>query len=139
MNIGEYYIAITARDNRSGAQSTANMRLKITPDTPNLPILFDPLTQIKILAVGRWYSIAIGATDEDPEALLLDVTGAAGNALGYAEFKKTEDKAGRIGGTLIMKMDRPGELSVNLCARDKRAGSGYSSNKTIAELHFIVR
>lgn len=136
---GTYFITLTARDHVSGASASATMQLKISPSRNiNNPILFDPLEQIKVLKLNTWYSIAIGVRDSDMEELILSVTGAANNALGYAVYTQTELTPGRVGGVLNLKMARPGELKINLVARDKRQPGVGASNQSVAELHFLV-
>ncbi|MEW6101031.1 MAG: hypothetical protein AB1481_01915 [Candidatus Omnitrophota bacterium] len=134
---GEYNISITARQHSTAATTSATMKLKIVNAAPNASIIFDPLEQIKVLKVNQWYSIAIAVTDLDSPELLLDVTGAANNAIGYAAFKITEVTPGRTGGVLNLKMARPGELKINLCGREHSPEPGRG-NTSIAELHFLA-
>jgi len=136
---GVYYITITAMHYPTSTTSSATMKLKIGSEL-NAPIIFDPLEQIKVLRINTWYSLALGVTDNDPESLLLSVTGAVNNGLGYVKFVKTEDELGRTGGVLLMYLSRPGELKLNLIARDRRGEMGpYNSNSSLAQLHFLVR
>ncbi|MDP1852595.1 MAG: hypothetical protein Q8L26_00075 [Candidatus Omnitrophota bacterium] len=134
---GDNYLTVVALDLGSGARAQGTIRIRVMGGGPtNKPVIFDPIEQVKKLRVGVWYSLAIGAVDEDGEPLVLNVTGAAANGLGYAKFTKTEDIAGRIGGVLVLQMAKPGELKIVLSARDKR--SPYPSNNSVADLHFIV-
>lgn len=138
---GTYYISITARDTLYGATSSETMKLRIVNGVPNRPIILDPIEQIKVLKIRQWYSLALSANDEDPEPLILTVSGADDNGLGYAAYKQEQQSMpGRVGGVLLMYMERPGELKINVVAKDERSyqNPGESSNKTAAELRFLV-
>jgi hypothetical protein len=137
---GTYNISITARDTLYGATSSATMKLRIVNGVPNRPIILDPIEQIKVLKTGQSYSLSLSATDEDPEYLSLTVTGTGENGLGDVDYIQEPPTPGRAAGMLLMQMARPGELKINVVAKDERSyqNPGESSNKTAAELRFLV-
>ena len=137
--VGDNYLTVTVSDYESGLTAQGTFKVTVIPGGAcNKPIIFDSMEQIKVLSRNTWYSLVIGATDVDPEQVILDVTGAASNPLGYASFTQTTNTAGRVGGVLNLYMQNPGQLNITLSARDNRPPSG-TRNNSVANLKFVIQ